>query len=376
MPPIKVLFVYHTANRGGVDEYLYTVLKHMHREKLACTVLLPQSNSEIEKRYTRMELPVINMGLGVSGYRVRDILKIYRIVKQYDMIYGNSFCKSTRTAGLAAKLARRPFIWHIYEVLNNSHASLARFLKLADRVAAISNACRDSLLPFANGDIPVIYNPFDTQLFQCSEERHTIMRLKLIEKYSLPQNALICLTIGRVSEEKGIYLLLQIAKRMSAEFPQAFFFVIGDWVSSQEEIQSRQHDLGLDGRMIFTGFQEDLLPYLHGSDLLLHPSRYESFGRVIAEGLACGIPAVAFDLGGIAEVYENDQSGFLISPFDVDRFAQQAGVLLRNENLRRMMGEKGRLDIKKRFSILESVSRVENMITKVYSSKNHGNSQV
>jgi glycosyltransferase involved in cell wall biosynthesis len=364
---IKVLFAYHTASRGGVDEFLYTVIKHLHREKFAPSVLVPQS-SGIDERYAALGVPVVNLNLPANGYRIGDVLKIARALKPFDVVYGNSICKSTRNVGLAAKLARKPFLWHVYEVLTESHAPLARFLKFADGVAAVSKTTRDSMAPYLTGTVPVVYNPFDTQLFQSGDEQRKAARLALLETYSLSRDASICVTVGRVSDAKGIFLLLQVARRVLDAIPQAIFLVVGDWVCSQEEVRSQMEALGLEGRVVFAGFQNDVLPFLRGADVLLHPSKYESFGRVIAEGLACNLPAVAFNLGGIAEVFEDGKAGYLVPPFDVEAFAQQTVVLLRDESLRRRMGAHGRAQVERQFSIGESVRKIENILEASYPS--------
>ena len=365
--PIRVLFAYHTASRGGVDEYLYTVIKHMHRERFAPSVLLPQAGG-VSQRYAALGIPVINLDLQANGYRIGDLPKLYNAVRPFDVVYGNSICKSTRNLGLAARLARRPFLWHVYEVLTEAHAPLARFLRFADRVVAVSNATRDSLVPYLQDSAPVIYNPFDTQLFQSSAEQRRAARGALLEAYSLPKEAAICLTIGRISEAKGVYLWLQAAQRIAALVPQAVFLWVGDWHSPQEEILRLQEEMGLQERLVFPGFQNDVLPFLRGADLLLHPSKYESFGRVIAEGMACDLPAVAFDLGGIAEVVEDGRSGYLVPLFDAEAFARQAIKLLRDEALRTTIGVYGRQQVEARFSITESVRKIETVLEAACSS--------
>lgn len=351
-----------------MDEYLYTVIRHLNRERFAPSVLVPRT-SAINERYTSMSIPVLDLGLRTNGYCARDILSLNRVVKQFDVIYGNSICRSTRNVGLAARLARKPFIWHVYEVLTVAHSSLGRLLRIADQVIAVSQACHNSLSPFLKANVPIINNPFDMQRLTNDSEQHAAARSVLLDKYSLPADASLCLTIGRISEAKGIDLLLQIAARIVMMVPQAFFFVIGNWKGSQEEVLSQRKLLGLEQNVIFPGFQDDTLPFLRGADILLHPSRFESFGRVIAEALACKVPAVAFNLGGIAEVLEDGKSGFLIPPFDVDLFSQKAKVLLCHKNLRETMGNAGSAYVQAQFSIPKSVENFENIITKVYLSR-------
>ena len=82
--------------------------------------------------------------------------------------------------------------------------------------------------------------------------------------------------------------------------------------------------------------------YLRSSIFVL-PSRFEGFGLVLIEAMACGVPAVSFDCeNGPRSIITDGVDGFLISPFDVEAFAEKVILLMKDENLRREMGENAR----------------------------------
>ncbi len=84
-----------------------------------------------------------------------------------------------------------------------------------------------------------------------------------------------------------------------------------------------------------------LARYYQAADVYLHAARAEAFGMVIAEALACGLPVVATDVDGIAEVFADQREGFLVPPGDPVPLAEAAAKLLREPGLAAAMGQKG-----------------------------------
>ena len=82
------------------------------------------------------------------------------------------------------------------------------------------------------------------------------------------------------------------------------------------------------------GFIEDIIPAVAGMDVLWHPARAEGLGTAVIDAMAVGVPPIAFAVGGIGEVVENETSGLLVQPEDVAAFARSADRLIDDEQLR------------------------------------------
>ncbi len=79
------------------------------------------------------------------------------------------------------------------------------------------------------------------------------------------------------------------------------------------------------------------------SSILVQPSRTEGFGLVLVEAMACGLPVVSFDCeNGPRSIISDGDNGFLVSPFDIELFANRIIQLIASHDLRKSMGEKGR----------------------------------
>ncbi|MCG7343049.1 N-acetyl-alpha-D-glucosaminyl L-malate synthase BshA [Sporosarcina sp. ACRSL] len=94
------------------------------------------------------------------------------------------------------------------------------------------------------------------------------------------------------------------------------------------EMKKKASEEGLEDDIIFTGKRDDLPELLAISDIMFLLSEKESFGLVLLEGFACGVPAIATNIGGIPEVIEDGKNGFLIELGDVESAAEKAKLLL------------------------------------------------
>jgi glycosyltransferase involved in cell wall biosynthesis len=160
--------------------------------------------------------------------------------------------------------------------------------------------------------------------------------------------------VGRLSAIKG----QDIAIRATALVRQAGYDVtltlVGDGYPGYEDLVEGLHQLAADEGVsdvtVFTGFQ-DPTPYVADADVVLMPSRVESFGLVAVEALLLGRPVVATRIGGLPEVIRDGETGVLIEPDDPRALADAVIHLLAHPEQARAMGRAGLADARSRFSI-------------------------
>jgi glycosyltransferase involved in cell wall biosynthesis len=114
-------------------------------------------------------------------------------------------------------------------------------------------------------------------------------------------------------------------------------------------VRVQVEEAGLTDRVVFLGQVEDLHTLLPCADVVLLPSRHESFGLVALEAMSCGVPVIATSRGGTSEFIEDGVNGLLRHPDDVDGMATAALRLLGDEGWRQQMGEEARRDAVSRF---------------------------
>lgn len=147
---------------------------------------------------------------------------------------------------------------------------------------------------------------------------------------SQTRNPLALLAAKGLMSYSGVDLLLDVFAKVQKLLPEAEFWIAGDG-PCRSDLETRAKDLELLGVRFFGAVEHGEMPSLMGkASVLIHGTKYESFGIVLVEAMAAGLPIVAFDVGGIPEVVVHGQTGYLIPYGDTDAFASQVVELLRS----------------------------------------------
>lgn len=155
--------------------------------------------------------------------------------------------------------------------------------------------------------------------------------------------------VGRLSPEKGFDVLIDAASLLLRETPDVGFVLFGDGPEC-EALNDRIVALGLQERFLLAGFRTDVDRFIPHFAAVTLASHTEGLPVVVLEALRAAVPVVATDVGGIPEVVEHGRNGFLVPDSDAPAFARALLDLIRDEDRRRVMGERGRQRILDEFN--------------------------
>ncbi len=128
-------------------------------------------------------------------------------------------------------------------------------------------------------------------------------------------------------------------------------------------------DFGLPSHYVGRLHDDVCLALLYAAaDLFVAPSLQENLPYTIMEAMACGTPCVAFDVGGIPELIEHKQTGYLATPFDPDDLAAGMAWILDDEDRRRKLSRAGRAKIEREFELTQIARRHESLYREVLAS--------
>ena len=229
-----------------------------------------------------------------------------------------------------------------------SFARATRFgLERSDAVTAVSRFLRDKTRAWFDGApaIEVLPDFVETRRFAPLPRRGPV--LVHVSNFRPVKRA--------ADAVRALYLLL---RRIDARL---VFVGAGPQL---EEVRDLAGRLGILERVEFAGEDPDVGRHLRGAALLLSTSEFEGFGMSVLEAMACGVPVVATDSGGVTEVAD-EGCARIVPVGDVDGLAREAEALLADEALARRMGDAGRRRAEDLFDVEKVVPQYEALYRRV-----------
>ena len=205
-------------------------------------------------------------------------------------------------------------------------------------------------------EIEVIKNFVDTGVFKRKDA-------KAIKRNFAPNGEKIISNISNFRPVKRLDLAIRIFEKINREIPSKLILV-GDG-PERAKAEKICREINICSDVVFLGKQDTIVEVLSASDLFLFPSETESFGLAILEAMSCSVPVVAFNVGGIPEVVNNGEEGFLAMNNNLEEMVEKSLLILKNSKIRMEMGNKGRERAKKAFNIKKVVKYYEDYYQKI-----------
>lgn len=250
-----------------------------------------------------------------------------------------------------SKLYRIPWIGfaHGYIEISKKFRFYSRLdreiLKYADRVVAVSDSMKRLLKEAGVKEdrISVIYNAIDEADAVPSTSAESVK-----DCYGIKNAHKVIGVVGRLSPEKGQIIFLKAFKKAVKMHPQAKALIVGDG-PDRGMLEEYCKKNGIDDKVIFTGYQEEIANFYQVFDILALPSFTEGLPNAVLEAMLFGVPVIATSVGGVPEVI-NNSNGILVPPDNHELLADKMIMLLQDDELRKSVGLKGRDSLYPRFS--------------------------
>jgi N-acetyl-alpha-D-glucosaminyl L-malate synthase BshA len=220
---------------------------------------------------------------------------------------------------------------------------ITRFsIAVSDRITAVSDFLRrETVKAFnINKPIEVIHNFIDCNEFRPATNE-TIRR-----RYARPDEKLI-VHVSNFRKVKNLPTVIDVFAEVRKAVP-CKLLLVGDG-PELEAVERDVTERNLGSGVVFLGDSEFVADILPAGDVFLLPSEHESFGLAALEAMACGLPPVTSNIGGLGEVITNGETGFLRDPHDVKGMSEVIVDLFHNEEYRRRIGLQARERAKRGF---------------------------
>jgi glycosyltransferase involved in cell wall biosynthesis len=382
---MKIIFLSWTAAFGGGEKHLVDLVQRLDLSKVQpaifCFGVDPfsrivndrlQLGIDVEKglsrtsffrtwskfRKQRPDVVVFVTG-SVGAYpwytflaaRMAGARRVYAIHHMFSDIPG----PVSKNGNMLVYLARRAFGWRVRHTLESKIVGA-----LTDRSICVSEKLREDLIGsygFTHDKTVTVHNGVDFMYYSTSDPRGTTLRGEL----GISRDDVVLVSACRLVKEKGLHILLQAMSMLRDDMPVLKSIILGEGPCSME-LQQACTNMGLSSKVFFVGFKDPIRPYLQAGDILVNPSYFEGLPLAVLEAMACGLPCIASNVGGVPEIISDQRDGLLVTPGSVGELSAAIRRLASDRAERKRMGELAREKVRLKFDLDRCVEELKSIL--------------
>lgn len=251
-------------------------------------------------------------------------------------------------AALAAKIAKKPLIYHVMGTMYPKwlvHMTYLVWASPSAKIIATAEEVAKFYLGKRNCRCLVLYDPVDLTYF-CPDHFPDTARMDFRRELGLNEKDKFGVVVANVNPAKGLEFLIEALPFVMKQGWSVHIAIVGLIPKTQEKYYAKLLQLikiySLDRYVMFLGSREDIPQILGAADFFVLPSVTEGTPMAILEAMAMALPVVATDVGAISELIGDSERGILVSPKDALALAQAISNILSHPETAKTLGEKAR----------------------------------
>ena len=364
---------------GGVGSAVYRIAKNLAKQGINIHLIAPGPHQLKDKIS-----PVIEDGVTVhrtflilSDYHadphslqvLGDYIVTLHQKQNFDLIHAAFLMPPGFLGAVVGAEINRPLIISVrgsdWEVLRYSIQHLANLrwvLERADYVTSVSYELMEKMrrtVKIKAGK--VISNVFDVSIFdtralsEITGEHNNRLQILTETFFRMKsQGGTVIGTAGFLRSIKGFHILLQAFERVVKFYPDTCLLVVGQFAqeSYKRDMLRQINDLGIKRQVVFTGYipHREVLAWMREMDIFAFPSLHEGSPNALLEAMACELPIVASQVGGILDIVEDNKDSLLVPAGDADMLSQKLKLLIEDTELRKRLGKAAKHKVENQLS--------------------------
>ena len=334
---MKVLFVNFTDIYGGAEVFLKNILNYPQKD-IKKILLTPKSEKleeglgeDVEVIYGLNRAPRF-MSLTNFTSMIKQALLINKLIdtRGIDVVFLNGR-NSYYLAKFISEKVKKIGMWHGSELRSAYHRKL---------LTKTSYDSLDKIILVSHNQMKKIHGVFKDKY----DSKIKIVHLGINEKKFSSENhtrknsdKIKLLTVARLEQLKGHSYLIDAMDILCNKYDNVTLTLVGE--GDQETfIKDKIESYNLQNKVSLVGFS-DPVQYYRNSDIFILPSYTEAFPLVNLEAMACGVPVVSSDVGGVSEAITHGENGFLYKAGDIDSLVHHLSTLIESKSIREQMSK-------------------------------------
>jgi len=386
---IKILYLITGLRVGGAEILLWKFLQKINRTKFDPVIIsfipIGKIGRDIQKENIRIislnikkvlnsenqenKLAIIFRFFGVFLIEIPEL--IFLIKKEKPQILHSHLFHANLLGRIVGKICRVPIIISTIHNVNFGGKLREKLLRYTDKfcnsTVAISQIVAKEMIKkrvVPKNKLKLICNGIEFKELNLSKNRG---KEKIHRELRIRKNQNILISVGRLTKQKGYFYMIKAVQILKKKYSDLIWVILGDG-EDRKKLAEKIKMENLQKNIFFLGIKENVAEYLFDSDIFIMPSLWEGLPLSLLEAMACGLPVVATNVGGIPEVVEDRISGFLVEPKNPIMLAEKIEYLLNLDiDSKKKMGMEGEKIIENKFSLEKMVRNYENLYEKLLS---------
>jgi glycosyltransferase involved in cell wall biosynthesis len=369
MEPLHYTFLMPIGAFGGMEIQMVKRAADAIRNGES-SLFVGQPSSRVEKFALSMKIPVEAIKIRTGYVDLIAAHRLGRIMKARSSnicVVGAS--KHLSLALLARKLLVPDLAVIFYQQLHASSKKKDPFhnwvYRNLDGAVVLTQKLKDSLADrtiLPKEKIRVI--PYGIEVSAFDPARHSKDENR--RQFDLPEDRFLVGLVGRIEEAKGQDIAIEAFQK--ANLPNAMLVICGAAQTKDylDHLRERAAALKVEKSVRFLPFTTEIPALMNAFDLSLLPSRGETFGLVVIEAMAAGVPVIGTDAEGVPEIIRQEENGMLVPPGDIGALASAMRRLTEDGGLRERLGKQARQDTIERYDYARQTEKFFEYCRTVY----------
>ena len=330
---MKILYLINYAGSGGSERYVELLARYYHGSKATCGLCYNVDGPLVEKMRS-LDIPVYQLPMK-SIADISAAKKLAKIVKdgEYDVIHAqypreNYIAILSKLFGCRAKIvftshliSEQPPVWRMLNRIFTPHDhAVLTVCTYGKEVLERGGVAKDK--------IRIVFNGVDAPSAPVRDRA-------VLREFGIGDEETVITILTRFSEEKGVPFLLRSIARLKEQTTVPFRLLLVGTGPDFERDKALIPELGIEDKVVLTGFRSDTARLLAASDIYLNSSSSEAMSFAILEALGAGLPLVLTHVGGNPELVNTGEICGLLAPYgDENAYAGAIAKLLEDDALR------------------------------------------
>ena len=369
----NILYITELVDIGGGERSLLSLIENLDKTRFRPVLLAPKRGpftDAVEKLNGKLCLFPFGAAKKIAGaiplVSLVSISRMWRLLKRENiaLVHSNCFIGIV-FACIPAKLLGIPLVWtvHGWSSADGIQGTLLNYF--IARIITVSSAVKRFITK--DGKIPpekieLVFLGIDLKRYERTDP------LKIKKEFAIAENAPVIGMVGRFQAVKGHPYFIEAAKEIKKEVPGCKFLLVGarlfDRPSDRgypDEIRRMIVGAELENDVILTGFREDVPDILSSLNVLAFPSLRESFGLVVVEAMAVGVPVVSSRCEGPEDIIEDGITGLFVPTKDSGALSTAIVSLLKDPARARFLASTAKARVTSVFDIKAQAKKIENI---------------